>query len=91
MANNIEVHFTHPRDTTVFSAMINPECTGQKAIQGLLVGDDNGPFLDPPASGRPYELAVKQSGIAITPNMTFLDAGVVDGDVVEVRQRGQGA
>jgi hypothetical protein len=57
----------------------------------LIAGDDNGPFIQPAPPGRPYELAIKQSGIAITPNMTFADAGVTNGEVVEVRQSGQGA
>jgi hypothetical protein len=88
---DVEVIFTHPRDATTFTAYISPHCTGQQAVRGLISGDDNGPFLDPAPPGRPYELAVKQSGIAITSNMTFADAGVANGDVVEVRQAGQGA
>lgn len=89
--NDIEVIFTHPRDPGTFTAYISPHCTGQQAIRGLIAGDENGAFIDPAAPGRPYELAVKQSGIAITPNMTFAEADVVNGEVVEVRQRGQGA
>lgn len=89
--DKIEVHFTHPRNANSFTASISPQCTGQKAIQGLMAGDENGPFLEPAAPGRPYELAIKRSGTAITPNMTFADAGAVDGEVIEVRQRGQGA
>lgn len=89
--NDIEVIFTHPRDASTFTAYINPQCTGQQAIRGLVAGDENGPFLQPSAPGRPYELAIKQSGIAITPNMTFAQAGVTNGEVVEVRQSGQGA
>lgn len=89
--DKIEVHFTHPRNANSFTAFINPQCTGQKAVQGLMVGDENGAFLEPAAPGRPYELAIKRSGTAITPNMTFADAGVMDGEVIEVRQAGQGA
>jgi len=89
--NRIEVTFTHPRSHESFTAFLSPQCTGQKAIQGLIAGNRNGPFLEPAAAGRPYELAVKSSGRAITPNMTFEEAGVVNGDVIEVRQGGMGA
>ncbi|HEX8087867.1 MAG TPA: hypothetical protein VF762_03395 [Blastocatellia bacterium] len=89
--NKIEVHFTHPRNPQTFTARIIPQCTGQMAIEGLLIGDENGAFLEPAPAGRPYELAIKRSQQAITPNMTFEQAGVVDGDVIEVRQAGQGA
>jgi hypothetical protein len=89
--NDIEVIFTHPRDPGTFTAVISPQCTGQQAIRGLIAGDDNGPFIVAAPPGRPYELAIKQSGIAITPNMTFAEAGVGNGEVIEVRQGGQGA
>jgi hypothetical protein len=91
--NKVRVTFTHPRDGgRSFSAKINPQCTGQMAIQGLLLGNaDDGPFLAAAAPGRPYELIVKRSQTNITPNMTFEQAGVQDDDVIEVTQRGQGA
>jgi hypothetical protein len=90
--NSVKVTFTHPRDGgRSFDANINPQCTGQMAIQGLLLGDEGGAFLEAAAPGRPYELAVKRSQTNIPPNMTFEQAGVQDGDVIEVRQSGQGA
>jgi hypothetical protein len=89
--NDLEVTFTHPRDASTFTAYLNPQCTGQQAIRGLIAGDENGPFLDPAPPGRPYELALKPLGLAITPNTTFAEAGVTNGAVVEVRQGGQGA
>jgi hypothetical protein len=93
MNNNlVKVTFTHPRENgRIFAADINLQCTGQMAIQGLLLGNEAGPFLEAAAAGRPYELSVKRTQMNITPNMTFEQAGVVDGDVIEVRQRGQGA
>ena len=89
--NKIEVNFAHPRSAKLFTAEIGPQCTGQQAIEGLLVGDDQGPFLEQAPAGRPYELVLKKSKKAITPNMTFEQAGVESGDVIEVRQAGQGA
>lgn len=91
--NKVKITFTHPVDNIrTFSANINPQCTGQMAIQGLLLGNaEEGPFLEAAVPGRPYELIVKSSHINITPNMTFEQAGVQDGDVIEVSQRGQGA
>jgi hypothetical protein len=91
--NKVKVTFTHPTDNyRAFTANISPQCTGQLAIQGLLVGNtDDGPFLEAAAQGRPYGLIVKSSQINITPNMTFEQAGVQDGDVIEVTHTGQGA
>ena len=88
----IEVEFTHPRHSDqVFIAETSPGCTGAEAIQGLLVGDEQGPFLEEPPRGRPYELVVARTSQAIAPNMTLGEAGVVSGDVIQVAQRGMGA
>jgi hypothetical protein len=87
----LEVLFTHPREAKFFTAFVSPNCTGERALKGLIAGDDEGPFLEPAPPGFPYELAIMQSGVAITPNMTFAEAGVVNGDKIEVRQAGQGA
>jgi hypothetical protein len=90
--NKLAVTFINPRSNArVFDADLSPECTGQMAIEGLLVGDHNGPFLEPAPPGRPYELVVKSSDVSITPNTTFREAGVVNGDVIEIRQALQGA
>jgi hypothetical protein len=82
--NKIEVIFTHPTNRSTFTAFINPQCTGQKAIHGLLMGNRNGPFLNAPPPGQAYKLAKKSDGQEITPSMTFEEAGVGNGDVVEV-------
>jgi hypothetical protein len=86
----IKVYFTHPRDSRAFPAEVEPTCTGKQAIEGLLVGDSSGPFLDPPPPGRPYSLVTKK-GKQIAPNMTFQEAGVSSGDVITIHQDGQGA
>jgi hypothetical protein len=88
--SEIEIFFTHPRDAKTFTAFVSPQCTGKEAIRGLIVGDADGPFLDQAPPQYPYELFVKQSGVAITSKMTFAEAGISNGDVIEVRQSGQG-
>jgi hypothetical protein len=87
----IEVHFLHPRYPKTFTALTHPECTGQQALNGLLVGDKTGPFLDNTPAGRPYELVVASTQRILKPTMTFAEAGVTQGDTIEVRQAGQGA
>src|SRR5688572_4968633 len=91
MTKGITVHFSHPRLSRSLTAEVSPECTGQQAIEGLLEGDDVGPFIEPSPPGRPYDLVIKRAGQIIYPEMTFQEAGVLDGDVIEVRQAGQGA
>lgn len=90
--NKLNITFVNPRSNArTFDADLSPECTGQMAIEGLIVGDQNGPFLEPAARGRPYQLVVKSSSMNIPPNMTFREAGVVNGDVIEIRQDLEGA
>jgi hypothetical protein len=86
------VRFTHPRNSErLFTAETTPACTGQEAVAGLILGNEDGPFLEPAQAGRPYELLLPRTETAITPHMTLGQAGVVDGDVIAVIQRGQGA
>lgn len=93
--NTIEVHFMHPRNSSMtLTADISPQCTGQEALQELLRDEDgNGAFLPQLPEGQDYELAVRKVGqaVTITSNMTFAQAGVVDGDTIDVRQSATGA
>jgi len=61
------------------------------ALDGLLTGDKDGPFLEPAPQGVSYELTIERTSQAITPNSTFQSAGVIDGDMIEVRLAVQGA
>jgi len=90
--NTIEVHFVHPRNSTTLTADISPQCTGAEALQELQADDGSGPFLTPPQTGEFYGLGLKRgnSTVAITPNMTFTQAGVQSGDTVMVNLGGQG-
>lgn len=87
----IEVHFTHPYSAQTLTAELSTFCTGQRVIQGLIAGDEQGPFLNPPSEGRSYDLAIQRTQKPILHNMTLAQAGVVDGDVIEVRRNAQGA
>jgi hypothetical protein len=82
---DLELQFWHPVGNQIFTAYVNPLCTGQQAVQGLMAGDLDGPFLES-NSTRTYELMVKRSQQIITSRMTFEQAGVVNGDVIEVLQ-----
>jgi len=88
----VTVQFAHPRNSErVFMVETTLGCTGQEAIAGLVLGDEDGPFLEPAPTGRPYELVLARTETAITPHMTLKEAGVLDGDLIAVLQRGQGA
>lgn len=89
--SKIQVTFTHPRNALTFPVKVSPQCTGQVALEGLLTQGPGGRFLDSAPAGRTYELAIKRTNQAITPTTTFQQAGVVDGDFIEVRLSGQGA
>jgi hypothetical protein len=90
--NKLAVTFVNPKNNArTFEAYLFPECTGQMAVEGLIAGNEDGPFLDPAPPGRPYQLVIKKSSVNITPNMTFRQAGVVNGDVIEIGQNGEGA
>ena len=89
----IEVHFIHPHSSIPLTADISPQCTGEEALQELQADDGSGPFLGPPQNGQEYKLVLRRGddGVTITPNMTFAQAGVINGDKVEVQIGGRGA
>jgi len=90
--NTIEVHFMHPRNSSMnLTADISPLCTGEEALEELMRDEDGtGPFLPPLPDGQAYELAVRKNQLAITQSMSFAQAGVVDGDTIDVRQTATG-
>lgn len=91
--NTIEVHFMHPRDSAMnLTADISPHCTGQEALQELMRdADGTGSFLTPLQEGQNYSLSIRRTQQAITPTMSFAQAGVIDGDVIAVVQDMTGA
>jgi hypothetical protein len=93
MSDTIEVHFMHPRNSAMtLVADLSPECTGQDAVQELLRDPDGqGSVLPPLPDGQTYELSLHRTQQAITPNMTFAQAGVANGDAIDVSQSAVGA
>lgn len=45
--DKLELEFVHPRKNTVFHADVNPVCTGQQPLDGLMQGDQQGLSLTP--------------------------------------------
>jgi hypothetical protein len=90
--NTIEVTFIHPRRSEkTLVADISPQCTGQEALEELMRDTDgNGAFLPPLQEGN-YHLSVQRTEQDISPNMTFAQAGVVNGDSIAVGQSMIGA
>lgn len=88
----VEITFTHPRRSeATLVAEIDPLCTASQALAGLMEPGPGGPFLEPAETGRPYQLVLARTNAAMAPNQTFGDTGAKTGDVVDVRQRVQGA
>lgn len=92
-SHTIEVRFVHPRNALTMTADIAPEqLTGSEALRELQTDDGMGPFLLPPQTGEFYGLGLKRgdASVEITPNTTFAQAGVQNGDTVIVRLGGKG-
>jgi len=80
----MEIHFRHPRSRKILTADLSPQCTGREAIQALRAAEDSGtPFLTL-SDGEDYNLVVERTSQSITPNMTFGQAGVVNGDTIGI-------
>jgi hypothetical protein len=91
--NTIELHFRHPRDSgQALTADLSPQCTGQEALEELLRNEDgNGAFLPPLPGDQAYNLSVHRTKQEIAASMTFAQAGVVNGDTIDVGQSAPGA
>ncbi|MDX6574257.1 MAG: hypothetical protein QOE96_210 [Blastocatellia bacterium] len=80
----LEIHFIHPHTSKRLVADLSPNCTGTDALHALLSADGgDGPFLSQ-AGGQTYELSLERTGTAITPNMTFREAGVINRDIINI-------
>lgn len=86
MSDIVTVYFFHPRnDLKTLAADISPQSTGQEVIRELRRdADGNGAFLPRLFPSQSYGLVVRRSSQEITPKMTFAEAGVVDGDAIDV-------
>jgi hypothetical protein len=80
----IEVHFIHPHTSKRLIADLSPYCTGEGALQALLSPQGNNPPFLAHAGGQAFGLSLERTGKAITPNMTFMEAGVLDRDIINI-------
>ncbi len=87
----MEIQFRHPRTNKVLVADLSPQCTGREALQALMGAEENGtPFLTQ-AQGEAYDLVHERTRSSITPNMTFAQAGVTNGDTIGIVKAMEGA
>lgn len=87
----MEIKFRHPRTAKFLVADLSPQCTGREALQALMAAEDGGePFLTQ-SDGEAYSLIHERTSQAITPNMTFAQAGVVSGDTIKLDKDMRGA
>lgn len=89
----LDVTITHPRLSRFYEATVKSSCPASVVLTGLQsdTATDKGPFLDPAPAGRPYVLVHARTGKQLNPDTTIGEAGVVDGDELQVHQLGQGA
>lgn len=87
----IEIHFRHPRTSKILVADLSPFCTGHEALEALLTAENGEPPFLTQAAGETYQLSVKRTDQAITPNMTFAQAGVMNGDEINIVKDMDGA
>ena len=83
----MRLKFAHPRSAVLLEAEVEPWFTGQEAVQAMVKAD----FIRQPEPGRPYELVVARTRQQITPNMTFGQVELIEGEVIEVWQPGHAA
>jgi hypothetical protein len=87
----IEIHFIHPRTSKRLVADLSPLCTGEEALEALLTAENGEPPFLTQLGGETYQLSLHRTGEAITPSTTFAQAGVMNGDVVDIGQGAEGA
>lgn len=91
--NKLAVYVAHPRSSITYEAQVSPACPASVVLARLqdASATDSGPFLDPAPADRPYALVLNRTGEQFNPGTTMEELGVVDGDILEVQQMGQGA
>jgi hypothetical protein len=86
----MEVKFTHPRSSLVYSADVSENLQVGQALLALQ-GPDTGPFLTPPLPGEQDTVYLERTKKSLPLSTTMGEAGVVDGDVLQIYRMGQGA
>lgn len=89
----IPITVTHPRTSVPYLANVAPECPAEVVLKGLQdpSATDDGPFLAPAPTNRPYVLVLTRTNQALAPRQTMAAAGVRAHDALSVEQMGQGA
>ncbi|NUQ16422.1 MAG: hypothetical protein HUU33_14005 [Flavobacteriales bacterium] len=83
----MDVKFASPTSPTTLSADVDDALTGSQAIEELIAHS----FLVPVTGRREYALVNARTKDVILPGTSLHDAGVRDGDVIEVVQAVEGA
>jgi hypothetical protein len=91
--DKIPITVTHPRTSIAMPAEVAPQCPARVVLEGLQrpAPDGTPGFLEAAPAGRPYVLTVARTNVALTPETTMAQAGVVANDVLTIDQMGQGA
>ena len=79
----MEVRFTHPQTSDTYLADVSPMLTVQQAFSALR-SQDTGPFLPPLPEGQNDTLILRRTGQRLALDMTMGEAGVQDGEVLDV-------
>lgn len=82
----MDLRFTHPNEPTTFPAHAEDTLTALQAVEDLVASS----FLAPVTGRREYALVNSRTRGVILPGTTLRDAGVRDGDVIEVVQAVEG-
>jgi len=88
----LDLTFLHPQKSDeTFKMAVAPQATPRQCVQQLIKGDDQGPWLSPEVSGRPYELVLNRTQKVMDADTPITAAGVQAGDTIAVMRPGQGA
>lgn len=82
----MKVHFIHPRTSKSFAAEVGDQLKIGQALVGL-----TGPFLPALQQGEQDEVILVRTQMVLPPDMTIAQAGVVDGDALQIRRSATGA
>jgi hypothetical protein len=85
----VDITFTHPRASKTFLATVGLGLTARHTLLALL-SPQNG-FLQPLSPGSEYQIIIHRTGTAIPPQTTLGNAGVVDGDTLDIVLNAQAA
>lgn len=83
----IQVTFLHPRGPGKRAISLNRAITGKMAIEGLI----SKRFIEASATGQGYVLVLQRTKEELPMERSLIDAGLQDGDVIQVSEVSAGA